>query len=111
MDYLFLIGFAGALIAGIFAVLQAKKVMSFSEGTERMQKLAASIREGANAYLKQQYSTVFKVFVVVFAVLLIDTHLFPVLRMTSHRCIDRSFIVFQHPVHDCLIAPCDAVFL
>ena len=35
-----------------------------------MQKIAASIREGANAYLKQQYTTVFKVFLAVFVVLL-----------------------------------------
>ena len=35
-----------------------------------MQKIAASIRSGANAYLKQQYTTVFKVFVVVFIILL-----------------------------------------
>ena len=70
MENMFWIGFAGALIAGIFALMQAKKVMAYSEGTERMQKLAQAIREGANAYLKQQYSTVFKVFVVVFVALL-----------------------------------------
>ena len=71
MENLFWIGFIGALIAGLFAVMQAKKVMTYSEGTDRMKKIAASIREGANAYLKQQYTTVFKVFLVVFVILLI----------------------------------------
>ena len=71
MENLFWIGFIGALIAGVFAWMQTKKVMSYSEGTERMQKLAAAIREGANAYLKQQYTTVFKVFLVVFVILLV----------------------------------------
>ena len=71
MENLFWIGFVGAVIAAVFAWMQTKKVMSYSEGTERMQKLAAAIREGANAYLKQQYSTVFKVFLVVFVILLI----------------------------------------
>ena len=70
MENMFWIGFVGAVIAGLFAVTQAKKVMAYSEGTERMQKLAQAIREGANAYLKQQYTTVFKVFVVVFIALL-----------------------------------------
>ena len=69
MDHLFWIGFVGAAVAGIFAWTQTKKVMAYSEGTERMQKIAASIRAGANAYLKQQYTTVFKVFLVVFAAL------------------------------------------
>ena len=71
MDKLFWIGFVGAVVAGLFAVLQAKKVMGYSEGTEKMQKLAASIREGANAYLKRQYTTVLKVFAVVFVVLMV----------------------------------------
>ena len=70
MENMFWIGFIGAAIAGLFAVTQAKKVMAYSEGTERMQKLAQAIREGANAYLKQQYTTVFKVFLVVFIALL-----------------------------------------
>ena len=71
MDKLFWIGFVGAVVAGLFAVLQAKKVTGYSEGTEKMQKLAASIREGANAYLKRQYTTVLKVFAIVFVVLLV----------------------------------------
>jgi len=71
MENMFWIGFIGALIAGIFAVIQAKKVLSYSEGTEKMRKIAANIRAGANAYLRQQYTTVFKVFIVVFIILLI----------------------------------------
>ena len=71
MENLFWIGFIGAIVAGLFAVMQARKVMAYSEGTERMRKIAANIRAGANAYLKQQYTTVFKVFVVVFVILLV----------------------------------------
>ena len=59
------IGFIGAVLALLFAVIQRKKVMSYSEGNATMQKIAKSIREGANAYLKHQYTTV------VFVVLLI----------------------------------------
>ena len=64
------IGFIGAVLALLFAAIQRKKVMSYSEGNATMQKIAQSIREGANAYLKHQYSTVAKVFVVVFIILL-----------------------------------------
>ena len=71
MENLFWIGFIGALVAGLFAVIQAKKVLSYSEGSEKMRKIAANIRAGANAYLKQQYTTVFKVFIVVFVILLV----------------------------------------
>ena len=70
MENLFWIGFVGAFLALGFAVIQAKKVLSFSEGTEQMQKIAAAIRAGANAYLKRQYTTVLKVFGVVFVLLL-----------------------------------------
>ena len=65
------IGFIGAVLALLFAAIQRKKVMSYSEGNATMQKIAQSIREGANAYLKHQYTTVAKVFAVVFVVLLI----------------------------------------
>ena len=65
------IGFIGAVLALLFAAIQRKKVMSYSEGNATMQKIAQSIREGANAYLKHQYSTAAKVFAVVFVVLVI----------------------------------------
>ena len=71
MDNLFWIGFVGAAIAIAFAWLQSRRVMTFSEGSDKMAKIAASIREGANAYLKHQYTTVAKVFLVVFLVLLV----------------------------------------
>ena len=60
---------AGAVIALIFALLTAKKIMKFSEGNERMQKISASIRQGANAYLKRQYKIVGVFFICMFVVL------------------------------------------
>ena len=71
MENLFWLGLAGAIIALAFAYLQAKKVLRFSEGTELMQKIASSIRKGANAYLKRQYSTIAKIFIIVFVILLL----------------------------------------
>ena len=71
METLFWIGFVGAAVALIFALLQRNKVMKYSEGDEKMVKIAASIRQGANAYLKRQYTSVAKVFAVVFVILVI----------------------------------------
>ena len=71
LENLFWLGLVGAAIALIFALVQAKKVLGFSEGNELMQKLAASIRKGANAYLKRQYTTVAKIFIIVFIILLL----------------------------------------
>ena len=70
MEKLFLLGFLGAALGIGFAMLQRRRVLSVPEGNERMQKIAAAIRAGANAYLKHQYTTVFKVFAVVFVLLL-----------------------------------------
>ena len=66
----FWVGIVGAVLAILFAYAQSRKVMTFSEGSDTMKKIAASIRQGANAYLQRQYTTVAKVFVVVFIVLL-----------------------------------------
>ncbi len=56
--YLSVFAFVGSIIALLFAVLTAKKVLGYSEGTDRMKKISQSIRDGANAYLKRQYSVV-----------------------------------------------------
>ena len=71
MENMFWIGFIGAIVALVFAMLQRKKVMSYSEGSERMVEIAQSIREGANAYLKRQYKTVAVVFVIVLVIMCI----------------------------------------
>ena len=54
----------GALFALGFALIFYKSVMKQDEGTETMQTIAQSVREGAMAYLKQQYRVVGIVFVV-----------------------------------------------
>ena len=61
--------FAGALLALLFAAFTAKRVMKFSEGNDLMKKISASIRRGANAYLKRQYMVVLVFFGVMFLVL------------------------------------------
>ena len=61
--------FIGSLLAIAFAGIMAKRVLAFDEGTERMKKISASIRAGANAYLKRQYTIVLIFFAVMFVVL------------------------------------------
>lgn len=68
-SYLAIFTFAGAAFALLFAVLMAKKVLRFPEGTEQMKKISASIRQGANAYLKRQYMVVLVFFGVMFLIL------------------------------------------
>ncbi len=68
-NYLALFTLICAVLAILFAALTAKKVMGFSEGTDRMKKIAQSIRQGANAYLKRQYSIVTIFFICMFVIL------------------------------------------
>src|SRR5664280_2860655 len=58
-----------ALTALLFAWIFFKGMKKEEEGTEKMQEIAAYVREGAMAYLKSQYTVVTKVFIVL-AVLL-----------------------------------------
>ena len=71
MENLFWIGFIGAAVALIFAQMQKNKVLRCDEGSDKMKELAAAIREGAGAYLNAQYTTVAKVFAIVFVLLCI----------------------------------------
>ncbi len=70
-NYLVIFAFACAVLAILFAALTARKVLKFPEGTDRMKKIADSIRQGANAYLKRQYTIVSIFFVCMFAILCI----------------------------------------
>ena len=95
MENLFWIGLAGAALALLFAWSQRCKVLKFSEGTEQMQKIAASIRKGANAYLKRQYTTVAKIFATVFVILLV---------LVAAGQLDNWFIPFAFVTGGCYSA-------
>ena len=70
MDQLMVIlTLAASVLALLFAVFTARKILTFSEGTERMKKISLSIRKGANAFLKRQYMIVLIFFGVMFVVL------------------------------------------
>jgi K(+)-stimulated pyrophosphate-energized sodium pump len=70
MDFnLLLLAPIGAILALIFAFYLSRKVMKVDEGTDLMKQIALSIRKGANAYLKRQYTGVALFFVVMVALL------------------------------------------
>ncbi len=68
--YLVILTFFGAVVALLFALFTAKKVLNFSEGTDKMKQISMSIRKGANAYLKRQYKVVLVFFGVMFVILM-----------------------------------------
>ena len=57
-----------SILALGFAVFFYRKMMSASEGTDKMIEIAGHVREGAYAYLKKQYKAVGIVFAVLFTV-------------------------------------------
>lgn len=52
-----------SIVALLFAWIYFKQVMKESEGTDSMIRIASYVREGAMAYLKQQYKVVFYFFI------------------------------------------------
>ena len=77
MNLLFYLVPAASLIALLFAWIFFRQMKKESEGTPTMKEIAQYVREGAMAYLKQQY----KVVIIVFAVLAV---LFAVLAYGFH---------------------------
>lgn len=61
---LFVIAPVSAIIALLFAFGFYKKMMKLSEGTEKMVEIAEAVRQGARAYIKQQYKIVAIFFVI-----------------------------------------------
>ncbi len=57
----------GSVLALLFAYIFYKTMMKANEGTAKMIEIASAVREGAYAYLKQQYKVVSIVFLVLVA--------------------------------------------
>ncbi len=65
MTILFLV-IACGLLSIVYAIWATKSVLAADQGNARMQEIAGAIREGAQAYLTRQYTTIAMVGVVVF---------------------------------------------
>jgi K(+)-stimulated pyrophosphate-energized sodium pump len=59
---------AASILALTFAFIFYKQMMKEDEGTDLMKKIAAYVRKGAMAYLKQQYKVVIIVFIILAAI-------------------------------------------
>ena len=72
MEWIVYLTLGASVLALLFAFIFFKQMMKEDEGTDLMKKIAKHVRNGAMAYLKQQYKVVAIVFVVlaiVFAVM------------------------------------------
>ncbi|SDM24879.1 sodium-translocating pyrophosphatase [Halarsenatibacter silvermanii] len=63
---------SAGILALIFALIRAKKVLKADRGTERMDELSSDVNEGAMAFLSREYS-ILAIFVVGVTVLIIPT--------------------------------------
>ncbi|MCP2670259.1 sodium-translocating pyrophosphatase [Maricaulaceae bacterium EIL42A08] len=59
---------AAGLLSIIYGAVQIRSILSASAGNERMQEIAKAIQEGADAYLKRQYTTIGIVGVVILVI-------------------------------------------
>ncbi|RKQ86638.1 K(+)-stimulated pyrophosphate-energized sodium pump [Solirubrobacter pauli] len=69
-DHGVLVAVVCALLAVVYGVVTTRQLLALSPGNEVMQRLSAAVQEGAQAYLRRQYTTIGIVGVVLFVALL-----------------------------------------
>ena len=57
------------VLAIVYGIWATQSVMSADAGSKKMQEISAAVREGAQAYLKRQYTTIGIVGVVIFVII------------------------------------------
>jgi K(+)-stimulated pyrophosphate-energized sodium pump len=62
---------AAAILALLYGVLSIRWIMGLPTGNDRMRAISAAVQEGAQAYLKRQYTTISVVGIVLFVLLAI----------------------------------------
>src|SRR5262249_24303024 len=67
MTALWVIIACGALSI-VYGIWAAQSVMSADAGSQKMQEISAAVREGAQAYLKRQYTTIGIAGIVIFVI-------------------------------------------
>lgn len=66
MNLTMMLVIGAGLLGLLYGVVQTMSLLKASAGNARMQEIAAAIQEGAAAYLKRQYTTIFMVGIVIF---------------------------------------------
>ena len=66
-----ILAIAAGVVALAFAGFLAMRVLAADEGSERMKEIGAAIQEGANAFLRREYTVLAGFVVIVFIVLLV----------------------------------------
>ena len=69
MNSFLLFAIVSSLIAIFYGLFLAKSILKKSAGNDKMQAIAAAIKEGAKAYLDRQYKTIGMIAVVLFVIL------------------------------------------
>jgi len=75
MDQFLWFAVLSSVIAIVYGLFLAKSIFKKNAGNAKMEEISAAIREGANAYLNRQYTTIAYIAVILFVVLWLITNI------------------------------------